>query len=105
MPLRRQQPRHISRIRQYGDLIVTVCDRAREELGPLPPCQQSGLSVAMRQVGTAPRSWRRPRSGPGSGRHIVMAEGAGDPVCVWGTSPGWVQGCWWLAGVGQQLIR
>jgi len=35
LPLRRQQPRHISRVRQDGDLIVTVCDRAREELGPL----------------------------------------------------------------------
>jgi ArsR family transcriptional regulator, arsenate/arsenite/antimonite-responsive transcriptional repressor / arsenate reductase (thioredoxin) len=35
LPLRRQQPRHISRVRQDGDLLVTVCDRAREELGPL----------------------------------------------------------------------
>ena len=35
MPLRRQRPRHISRVQEDGDLIVTVCDRAREELGPL----------------------------------------------------------------------
>ena len=35
LPLRRQQPRHISRVRQDGDLVVTVCDRAYEELGPL----------------------------------------------------------------------
>ena len=35
VPLRRQQPRHISRVREDGDLIVTVCDRAREELGPV----------------------------------------------------------------------
>ena len=35
LPLRRQQPRHISRVQEDGDLIVTVCDRAREELGPL----------------------------------------------------------------------
>ena len=35
LPLRRQRPRHISRVRQDGDLVVTVCDRAREKLGPL----------------------------------------------------------------------
>ena len=35
LPLRRQQPRHVSRVRQDGDLVVTVCDRAYEELGPL----------------------------------------------------------------------
>jgi protein-tyrosine-phosphatase/DNA-binding HxlR family transcriptional regulator len=35
LPLRRQQPRHISRVQEEGDLIVTVCDRAREELGPV----------------------------------------------------------------------
>jgi ArsR family transcriptional regulator, arsenate/arsenite/antimonite-responsive transcriptional repressor / arsenate reductase (thioredoxin) len=35
LPLRRQRPRHISRVRQDGDLVVTVCDRAREQLGPL----------------------------------------------------------------------
>jgi len=35
LPLRRQRPRHISRVQEDGDLIVTVCDRAREELGPL----------------------------------------------------------------------
>jgi protein-tyrosine-phosphatase len=35
LPLRRQRPRHISHVRQDGDLVVTVCDRAREELGQL----------------------------------------------------------------------
>ena len=35
LPLRRQRPRHISLVREDGDLIVTVCDRAQEELGPL----------------------------------------------------------------------
>jgi hypothetical protein len=71
----------------------------------LPPCQQSrpvrghetGWDRAEIMAATTERT--------GSGRHIVMAEGAGDPVRIWGTSPGWVQGCWWLAGVGQQLIR
>jgi protein-tyrosine-phosphatase len=35
LPLRRLRPRHISQAQLDGDLIVTVCDLAREELGPL----------------------------------------------------------------------
>jgi protein-tyrosine-phosphatase/DNA-binding HxlR family transcriptional regulator len=35
LPLRRLRPRHISDIRDDGDLVVTVCDMAYEELGPL----------------------------------------------------------------------
>ncbi len=35
LPLRRLRPRHISDVRHDGDLIVTVCDRAYEELGAL----------------------------------------------------------------------
>jgi protein-tyrosine-phosphatase len=35
LPLRRQRPRHISHVQEDGDLVVTVCDRAREELGQL----------------------------------------------------------------------
>ena len=35
LPLRRLRPRHIDEVRQAGDLVVTVCDRAREELGRL----------------------------------------------------------------------
>jgi len=35
LPLRRLRPRHISQVRQDGDLVVTVCDLAREELGSL----------------------------------------------------------------------
>jgi ArsR family transcriptional regulator, arsenate/arsenite/antimonite-responsive transcriptional repressor / arsenate reductase (thioredoxin) len=34
LPLRRLRPRHISDVRRDGDLVITVCDRAREELGP-----------------------------------------------------------------------
>ena len=34
LPLRRQKPRHLSRVQENGDLLITVCDRAREELGP-----------------------------------------------------------------------
>ena len=33
LPLRRLRPRHIDQVRQDGDLVVTVCDLAREELG------------------------------------------------------------------------
>jgi len=35
LPLPRRRPRHISGVREDGDLIVTVCDLAHEELGPL----------------------------------------------------------------------
>ena len=34
LPLPRQRPRHISDVRHEGDLIVSVCDLAHEELGP-----------------------------------------------------------------------
>ena len=33
LPMRRLRPCHISDVRQDGDLIITVCDLAREELG------------------------------------------------------------------------
>jgi ArsR family transcriptional regulator, arsenate/arsenite/antimonite-responsive transcriptional repressor / arsenate reductase (thioredoxin) len=33
LPLPRLRPRHISDIRQTGDLVITVCDLAHEELG------------------------------------------------------------------------
>jgi ArsR family transcriptional regulator, arsenate/arsenite/antimonite-responsive transcriptional repressor / arsenate reductase (thioredoxin) len=36
LPLRRLRPRHLSEVREDGDLMVTVCDRAHEELGHLP---------------------------------------------------------------------
>ena len=35
LPLRRVRPRHISQVQQDGDLVVTVCDLAHEELGHL----------------------------------------------------------------------
>ena len=35
LPLPRMRPRHVSEVRHDGDLIVTVCDLAHEELGPL----------------------------------------------------------------------
>jgi protein-tyrosine-phosphatase/DNA-binding MarR family transcriptional regulator len=33
LPLPRLRPRHIGDIRQHGDLVITVCDLAHEELG------------------------------------------------------------------------
>jgi protein-tyrosine-phosphatase/DNA-binding HxlR family transcriptional regulator len=33
LPLPRRRPRHITEVRDEGDLVVTVCDMAREELG------------------------------------------------------------------------
>jgi protein-tyrosine-phosphatase len=35
LPMRRLRPRHISDVRQDGDLVITVCDLAHEELGGL----------------------------------------------------------------------
>jgi ArsR family transcriptional regulator, arsenate/arsenite/antimonite-responsive transcriptional repressor / arsenate reductase (thioredoxin) len=35
LPMRRLRPRHISDVHQDGDLVITVCDLAREELGAL----------------------------------------------------------------------
>ena len=33
LPMRRLRPRHISDVQQDGDLVITVCDMAHEELG------------------------------------------------------------------------
>jgi ArsR family transcriptional regulator, arsenate/arsenite/antimonite-responsive transcriptional repressor / arsenate reductase (thioredoxin) len=33
LPMRRLRPRHISDVRRQGDLVITVCDLAHEELG------------------------------------------------------------------------
>src|SRR5689334_13666630 len=33
LPMRRLRPRHIGDVQQDGDLVITVCDMAREELG------------------------------------------------------------------------
>ena len=35
LPLPRRRPRHISQVRHGGDLVITVCDLAHEELGDL----------------------------------------------------------------------
>ncbi len=33
LPMRRLRPRHVSAVRRDGDLVITVCDLAHEELG------------------------------------------------------------------------
>ena len=35
LPLPRLRPRHITEVRHDGDLVITVCDLAHEELGDL----------------------------------------------------------------------
>jgi len=41
LPVPRIRPRHIADVRRDGDLIVTVCDLAHEELGALAPVHWS----------------------------------------------------------------
>jgi ArsR family transcriptional regulator, arsenate/arsenite/antimonite-responsive transcriptional repressor / arsenate reductase (thioredoxin) len=41
LPMRRLRPRHISDVQQDGDLIITVCDLAHEELGRQAPVHWS----------------------------------------------------------------
>ena len=35
LPLARRRPRHLDQVHTAGDLVVTVCDRAHEDLGPV----------------------------------------------------------------------
>jgi protein-tyrosine-phosphatase len=62
LPLPRLRPRHISDVRQDGDLVVTVCDLAREELGqatavhwsvpdPVPASDPAGFDAALVELG------------------------------------------------------
>ena len=56
LPLRRLRPRHIDEVQQDGDLIVTVCDLAHEELGQRPRC--TGPSRTRSRPGTPAASTR-----------------------------------------------
>ena len=61
MPLPRLRPRHLSDVRHDGDLIVTVCDLAHEELGglaavhwsvrdPVPAGDPAGFDAALAEL-------------------------------------------------------
>jgi ArsR family transcriptional regulator, arsenate/arsenite/antimonite-responsive transcriptional repressor / arsenate reductase (thioredoxin) len=61
LPLPRLRPRHISDVRQVGDLVITVCDLAHEELGeatavhwsvpdPVPAGDPDSFDAALAQL-------------------------------------------------------
>jgi ArsR family transcriptional regulator, arsenate/arsenite/antimonite-responsive transcriptional repressor / arsenate reductase (thioredoxin) len=61
LPLPRLRPRHISDVRQTGDLVITVCDLAHEELGeaaavhwsvpdPVPAGDPDSFDTALAQL-------------------------------------------------------
>ena len=57
LPLPRLRPRHLSDVRQDGDLVVTVCDLAHEELGGLAAVHWSVRDPV--PAATRPASTRR----------------------------------------------
>ncbi|MCW2933752.1 MAG: metalloregulator ArsR/SmtB family transcription factor, partial [Actinomycetia bacterium] len=61
LPVRRLRPRHIADVRQDGDLVITVCDLAHEELGglaavhwsvpdPVPAGDDAGFDAALDEL-------------------------------------------------------
>jgi protein-tyrosine-phosphatase/DNA-binding HxlR family transcriptional regulator len=68
LPLPRRRPRHIGGVQEDGDLIVTVCDLAHEELGPLaalhwsvpdpvPAGDPAGFDAAVDELGRRVRQF------------------------------------------------
>jgi ArsR family transcriptional regulator, arsenate/arsenite/antimonite-responsive transcriptional repressor / arsenate reductase (thioredoxin) len=61
LPMRRLRPRHVSDVRQDGDLVITVCDLAHEELGhqaavhwsvpdPVPAGDDASFDAALDEI-------------------------------------------------------
>jgi protein-tyrosine-phosphatase len=61
LPMRRLRPRHISDVQQDGDLVITVCDLAHEELGhraavhwsvpdPVPAADPASFDAALAEL-------------------------------------------------------
>jgi protein-tyrosine-phosphatase len=66
LPLPQLRPRHISQVQDEGDLVVTVCDLAREEFGGQG--RSTGPSLTRSRLAIPPASTRpSPSSATGSG--------------------------------------
>ena len=90
LPLPRLRPRHIGEVRHDGDLVITVCDLAHEELGgttavhwsvpdPAPASDPGSFDAALAQLAdrvgrlaprlaASPNPVACPRNGPGTER-------------------------------------
>jgi ArsR family transcriptional regulator, arsenate/arsenite/antimonite-responsive transcriptional repressor / arsenate reductase (thioredoxin) len=81
LPLPRRRPRHISGVQEDGDLVVTVCDLAHEELGqlavlhwsvpdPVPAGNPAGFDAALDELGRRVRQLapRLSAAGPAAGK-------------------------------------
>ena len=98
LPLRRLRPRHIDEVHQDGDLVVTVCDLAREELGglaavhwsvpdPVPAGDPGSFDAALADLGQ--RVGRlAPRLVPPPRRRRLPAGERDPPAAGWPTARG-----------------
>jgi len=79
LPLPRRRPRHISGVQEDGDLVVTVCDMAHEELGqlaalhwsvpdPVPAGDPAGFDAALDELGRRVRQLAPRLAGPAAGK-------------------------------------
>jgi protein-tyrosine-phosphatase/DNA-binding HxlR family transcriptional regulator len=80
LPLPRRRPRHISGVQEDGDLVITVCDLAHEELGqlaalhwsvpdPVPAGDPASFDAALDELGRRVRQLApRLGAGPAAGK-------------------------------------